>query len=464
MMLWKKTALITAAALLVSTGISGAAVIYQSARYNRKMTVRNYEQQLKVTAYAVGKELNYEPLENFSEAAANAYYHYVVKKYDASAYILIEEGETVCNMTPFDLANPADIRWNAENGYSLIQKNEKQYILITGRKVPTVGKKDYTLVLIQDISLLYEDIRVQAFFYLLIYLSMAAAAVFLVFLMTKKALAPMRELEQAARDISGGKLGRRANIHTQDEIGAMAAAFNGMAAQLENQVKELSLESERRRQMLGSLTHEMKTPMTSIMGYADSLLHVNLKEEQKKRALEHIYHECGRLGRISSKLTNLLGMYDNDSIHMEEVSVKELFERAAALEENNLKSKNMTLQYNCRPDRLRLFVDKDLLISLLINLIDNGIRASEEGGVIFLTAQENRITVCDLGCGIPKEDISRVTEAFYMVDKARSRKAGGSGLGLALCSRIAILHGAQLQIESKLGKGTIVSVVFENRS
>ena len=106
-------------------------------------------------------------------------------------------------------------------------------------------------------------------------------------------------------------------------------------------------------------------------------------------------------------------------------------------------------------------VDRDLFESLLVNLIDNSARASKEGDIIYLAGEKNRILVKDQGCGIPKEEIERVTEAFYMVDKARSRKEGGCGLGLALCARIVALHGARLMIESKLGEGTQISVVFE---
>ncbi len=460
MKLWIKMSIIIAMAMLVSTGISGAAVIYHSVCYNREKTIESYEQQLNSTAYAVSRELEYEPLKNFSEAAANAYYHYVIKKYDDSMYILVEGEQVLCNLTPFDLNNPGDDRWGGTEAYHTIQKLENRYILVMGIRLPVMGEDEYKLVLVRDISNIYEDIRTQAFFYVRIYLAAVLMAVVLVFLMIKKALVPLRELQRAAQAISEGRLERRAKVHTSDEIGDMAAAFNGMAAQIENQVTELSLESERRRQMLGSLTHEMKTPMTSIMGYADSLLHVNLKEAQKESALQHIYTECGRLVRISSKLMSLIGMYDNDSICMEEVSVNDLFSAVAEMEESNLKRKNMTLSYSCHMEKQ--IMDKDLMISLLTNLVDNAVKASETGSNIIMEAKEDRIIVLDFGCGIPEDEIPRVTEAFYMVDKARSRKAGGCGLGLALCSKIAELHGARLTIASRAGEGTEVSVIFGN--
>ena len=164
--------------------------------------------------------------------------------------------------------------------------------------------------------------------------------------------------------------------------------------------------------------------------------------------------------RLSSKLMNLMGLYENDSISMEEISMETLFQRVAQIEKYHLEQMGMTLEVTCSMGKRR--VDRDLFESLLVNLIDNGAKASREGDKIFLESDKNRITVRDQGCGIPEEEIGRVTEAFYMVDKARSRKAGGCGLGLALCVMIARIHGARLEIESKVGQGTAVSVIFSD--
>ncbi len=451
-----KVSLITAATLLVGSAVSGAAVIYHSALYNREQTVENYESQVEATTYAVGKELEYEPLEHFQESTAASYYDYVIRKYGRTNYILIEDDRIVCNRTPFEPVDPSDMRWSDQTA---IQRSGDSYLLIIGRRVPAAVGRDYRLLLVQDISTVYEDIHRQTLLYFMICIGVAIGSGLLVFIVVGRTLSPLRELQCVAQDISGGRLDRRASVRSRDEIGALSVSFNDMADQIEGQMEEISRESEQRRQMLGSLTHEMKTPMTSIMGYADSLLHVNLREEQKERALEHIYEECGRLGRLGSKLMNLMGMYDNDSIHMEEVSVRALFESVARAEESHLRQKQMKLQISCQMDTRRM--DRDLFESLLINLIDNGIKASKEGSLIEMAAEGNCITVRDWGCGIPEDEIPKVTEAFYMVDKARSRREGGSGLGLALCDKIAQLHGAALRIESVPGEGTVVSVVFE---
>jgi len=109
-----------------------------------------------------------------------------------------------------------------------------------------------------------------------------------------------------------------------------------------------------------------------------------------------------------------------------------------------------------------LVMDKDLLSNLLLNLIDNAGKASHSGGIIKLMAQDNTIAVKDYGKGIPQAEIDKITQPFYMVDKSRSKKAGGIGLGLALADEIVRLHGAYLEFESAVGKGTTVKVVFEH--
>lgn len=458
MKLWKKLSLFTIVTLLATMGIFGVVVINNAVIHNQDKTLESYEQQLNLTAYALGRELEDSEIENYNTAAKNSYLNFVMRKYGASDFILIEDDQVVCNQTPFELIDPEDERWASEDTFSIVQRGGGQYILLAAKRVPVVETVVYKLVLVQDISSLYQDIRQQAFFYLLAGLGMAALAVIFIFAMTRSLLKPLRELQRAAEDISGGNLKRRIEKLSKDEIGAVACTFNQMAERMEQQVSDLSMVSERRRQMLGSLTHELKTPMTAIIGYADSLLHVKLKEEQREKALQHIYEECRRLERLSGKLMSLMGMYDNDSIHKQETEMSLLFQEVLHLEEHHLQSQYMKLEITC--EMKKYVVDRDLMVSLLVNLIDNAIHASREGSVIYLTGKDNVITVKDEGTGIPKEEIHRVTEAFYMVDKARSRQEGGSGLGLALCSMIAKLHGATLQIESRMGEGTEVSLIL----
>lgn len=158
-------------------------------------------------------------------------------------------------------------------------------------------------------------------------------------------------------------------------------------------------------------------------------------------------------------MMNLIGLYNDESIHFEEYEVQSLLDRVEALERYHVKEKGMQLVMSCTMGSMPM--DVDLMESLLVNLIDNAIKASRPGDTIDVLAMNHKITVRDWGKGIPPEEIPKITEAFYMVDKSRSKKAGGIGLGLALCKQIAALHHGHLEIESWLDDGTSISVVFD---
>ena len=151
-------------------------------------------------------------------------------------------------------------------------------------------------------------------------------------------------------------------------------------------------------------------------------------------------------------MMNLLELYNNETIHMEKHPVSQLIGKVAELEKYHLKEQGITLE--TRSDDNVLLMDMDLMESLLVNLIDNAMKASKEGDTIYVEAAGTCILVEDHGRGIPAEEIPKITEAFYMVDKSRSKKAGGIGLGLALCTQIVKLHGAKMEIKSKPGVGT----------
>lgn len=458
MKLWQKLSLTMVLVSLLVTGTMGAAMSWYSAHYNEEKTVESYERRVESVALALAAELSGSGVESYSEVTRNSYLDFLLRKYGANQFMLLRGDEVVGNLTPFELADPGQDRFLDNEVESVIQKRGNQYVLVMGRTVLVDGYQRYRLILAQDISEVYADIRNQAFWFAMLCLAGILVMVIFVFFFTKRMLKPLQSLKTAAEQIRSGRLEYRAEVKTEDEIGVVTDAFNEMAAKIEAQIMELSALSEQRRQMLGSMAHELKTPMTSIVGYTDTLLHVNVKEEQRERALWHIYEESRRLERLGSKLMSLIGMYDNESICLEKTDMAALFARVGEAEGLSLAQRGMRLQISCRMKEKK--VDRDLLESLLVNLIDNAAKASEEGAVIYLEGEGNRISVRDQGCGIPKEEIGRVTEAFYMVDRARSRKAGGCGLGLSLCCQIARLHQAQLVIGSEVGKGTTVSVLW----
>lgn len=456
MKLWMKLSLLTMGTLLLAAGIFGGTVIYQTFRYNLSQTIEGYEGQVKANAYGLMQEINHSGMEAFSQQTRASYLKYLVEKYGGRDYMLLQSGLIICNDTDYNLIDRTTSRWQTEEIEYAIQKTEGQHILIMGKVLTTENTGKYQLLLVQDISQIYDDLWNQAVIFLLLLAGVASFAVSIIFWVTRHLLKPLRDLQQTSAAIREGDLDRRVRIRSRDEVATVGTAFNDMADRIQEQVAELEEVSEQRRQLLGSLTHELKTPMTSIIGYSETLLHVKINEEQQKKALEHINRECLRLERLSGKMMNLIGLYDNDSITLTEYPVQTLLDRVYDLEIHHIREKGMHLVISCSMDTLAM--DVDLMESLLVNLIDNAIKASKEEDVIDVIATHDRISVRDRGKGIPQEEIPKITEAFYMVDKSRSKKGGGIGLGLALCQQIAWLHHMHLEIQSTLGQGTTVTL------
>ncbi len=275
-----------------------------------------------------------------------------------------------------------------------------------------------------------------------------------------RALQPMLELKQTAAAIADGAYESRAAVQSGDEIGELVGSFNRMAEKVEEHMETLRETNERQRQLLGALAHELKTPLTAIIGYADTLLTVRLGEKNRERALGYIRSEGRRLSRLSEKMLELTGLYESgeSSLELQKTEVAKLMRQLLSLTEFRRKEQGIRLEAACMPQTLTKEMDQDLVMSLLMNLVDNACKASERDSVIRVTADESGITVADKGRGIPESEVARVTEPFYMVNKSRARSAGSVGLGLALCSQIAAMHGWTLTLTSEEGSGTRVTV------
>lgn len=275
-------------------------------------------------------------------------------------------------------------------------------------------------------------------------------------------MAPLTRLNEAALCVADGNYDIQVPQNGNTELAQLGKSFNQMTAKIKEQIENLSAVNQAQRQLLGSLAHELKTPMTAIIGYADTLLTVRLSKERQERALAYIGNECRRLSRLSVKMLELTGLYETGEFQLTllEVPVTDFLDEARKLTLYRLQEKNLHLKISCEPENLKKPFDKDLMLSVVTNFIDNAVKASEENSRILLQATNDRLTVQDFGKGIPQEDLSKVTDAFYMVDKSRSRANGSVGLGLSLCQKIADLHGYQMKIESTVGEGTKVSVLW----
>ena len=265
---------------------------------------------------------------------------------------------------------------------------------------------------------------------------------------------PLKKLSAAAQVIAGGEFTVRAEEKGNDEFSVLAADFNRMADRLTG-------ETERQKAFTGAFAHEMKTPMTSVIGYADLIRSGMLEGEEAKDAAGTIFSEGKRLESLSAKLLELL-VAGRDGLSLEPCRPGELVRDYVKRNAPLTAEKGIELTEACEEGTAML--DAVLFLSLLGNLAENAARALTGGGHIRLAVNMTEdgflLSVRDDGPGIPEEALAHLTEAFYRVDKARSRKNGGAGLGLTLCERIAELHNGGLSFRSEPGKGTLVTTRF----
>jgi len=313
-----------------------------------------------------------------------------------------------------------------------------------------------------NISSIYERRDAQISIYRWTFLVMTVLCGLLSWMLCTWLTYPLRSLSKASRQLAEGNRSVRVKVVSRDEVGQLSAEFNRMADTLEETIAQMTQTMERQEEFMGSFAHELKTPMTSIIGYADLLRSQELSEPDRREAANYVFSEGKRLESLSLKLLDLL-VLDKDDIPMQLCSPKTLIEAIAKEFRPIMKQQGITLRCSCKQGSWPL--EPDLFKSLLYNLMDNARKAMDQGGQIMIQCdfQEEglRIRVADNGRGMPEEALNRLTEAFYRVDKSRSRAQGGAGLGLSLCKRIADLHNGTIRFTSREGVGTCVTVLLK---
>ena len=229
-----------------------------------------------------------------------------------------------------------------------------------------------------------------------------------------------------------------------------------MALAVENHVAALRERSERQKLFTAAVTHELKTPLTSLLLNVNTLQMVYLPEEKQAVLLESMEHQLHWLDALVRKLLTLLSAKKNAVFSA--ASVPELLSQVRQLSKGVCRKYGVSLETSCCVDTL--LIDADLMCSALVNLVENSAKASAPGQAVSISADETGFTVTDHGRGIPAEDLPRVTEAFYTGDPSRSKASGGFGLGLALVREIAAVHGGTLALESAPGEGTTARIML----
>ncbi len=348
-----------------------------------------------------------------------------------------------------------------QSGYQVYQQKNQYYLTVMSMIDTRLMETEMRLETTVNITHIYKEraqmMRTYRYVMMGVLFGVVILAVVLSYFLTRS----VRHLSKVTRQFADGDLDSRAKVKSRDEVGMLADDFNQMADELQNRVLSLEDQAKRQEEFTAAFAHELKTPLTSIIGYADMLRSMNLTEAERMKASDYIYSQGKRLESLSYKLLELL-VLKKQKFEQVKLDADFLVENVYDLTEVGVREKGITL--NKHVAQGVIYGEKDLLVSLFANLIDNSKKASESGTNIWIKGEQREdgyaITVEDEGRGMTEEELGRITEAFYMVDKSHSRKEGGAGLGMTLCNQIVALHGASWEMESELGRGTCITVIF----
>jgi len=247
-------------------------------------------------------------------------------------------------------------------------------------------------------------------------------------------------------------------MNNQNEIGGVIIVFKNITEQYK--IDKLQ------REFVANVSHELKTPITTIKSYTETLLDGAMEERQiAEDFLNVINSESDRMSRLVSDLLRLSRMdYEQTKWKKEKLNLSESINQTAKKLIIQARNKNVTMHVSQIPNDMNIYFDRDGFEQVLLNIAGNAVKYTPENGNVWINAYRNNnsinISIKDDGIGIPKEDQARVFERFYRVDKARSRELGGTGLGLSIAKQIAEAHNCKLTINSELNKGTEINITI----
>jgi len=329
------------------------------------------------------------------------------------------------------------------------------YIMVGGM----ITQSDTTLyfVVATDITAVVAQRAYMAQSFVQIYSFTLLLSMVMILILSAFITRPIKKMNKAAAQIAQGRYNQRLHISRGDEIGELSNSFNQMADAIEEKIHELLENARQKEDFVANFAHELKTPLTSVIGYADMIYQKTLPPNQAKDAALYILNEGLRLESLSLKLMDLIVLNRQDFI-LEEMSAGELFQDISGSLKPMLDDNGVKLNLKIQPAYIN--VEYDLFKTLMFNLIDNAVKAGCT--VIEINGKQRKntysISVIDNGRGMPEPELTRITEAFYTVDKSRSRRQHGAGIGLALVSKIAEIHGSALTFNSAENVGTAVRI------
>lgn len=438
--------------LAISLALCGIILLDAAATNSIKSAEQGAQGELSMLNVSYENVLKELTSSSMGEAVQRSIAVYLFRQYisSQSQFSLMRNGEILYNNSDYAIETILQGESN-----KTIHVDGKWLYLATDEEL-MLNNTSYQIFITRDVTDVYQGIYTLRLQFIAICLGTFILSAVIIMLCTFRALQPLKTLQKSAAAIANGIYDQRIGIHGRDEIAELGKSFNKMADAVQQNIEKITATAEERKLLLGALTHELKTPMTAIIGYSEYLQKSRLTVAQREEAIDFIHLESQRLERLTQKMMRLITLTDGESVQLSIVPVKQLFtmiERTVLVTAKE-RGVNVTMDF----ESVYYNMDVDLIASVIINLFDNACAAGAKN--VHINATQAGVTVSDDGCGIPSKALELITQPFYRIDKARSRKHGNAGLGLALVQRIAELHRAGLIIESEENKGTRIIFSF----
>lgn len=349
------------------------------------------------------------------------------------------------------------LKLNRRN-YIIREVDKKTYIFVSSNII--LKNRQYIFSCAKNIQSLYDENFSQILFLLKMNIVITIILVGMTYISSKYLMRPIKALIESSTEISKGSFENQIEVVTSDELGILTKNFNKMSNSLKiNFLKMQEMINERER-FIRNFTHEIKTPLTSIIGYSDFLRRIEYDQKNFSKSLEYIYNEGKRLELLRSKMMDLI-LSENNKAELELGSVKEKIE--IAIDSMRLVLKEKDIQIEIIGFDFEIKMEKNLFVTMITNIIDNSIRASDNHSkiVVKLIKNERKIEIIDYGIGIERSKLAKIKEPFFVGDVSRKKKDnGGFGLGLSIVEQIVRIHFAEIEIESEINKGTSIRILF----
>lgn len=472
MRFWQKIFLISLAVLTVAVNTIAYLLIGNNHQLNKEKEIKSSVDEYSIVVSSFQTNVLYERYRSSEAELDDTQITQIAREFSYlftldNLYIQLNKGEERV-FSNFTRDLPDNLYENVNqlsegDARVLIRRDDDSRVYLYITSPVTIQSSNYFFTTIKDITNIYDVKNDQLRFFSVLGPIVSVVVAFIMLILSKLLTSRINRLRKSTMKVANGEY-NAIEIKSKDEIGELTADFNTMTEAVKQKVEKLEDIASERKVFIDNMTHEMKTPLTSIIGFSDLLRSARLDDETVHDYAESIYKEGKYLKSISSKLMDLILLRQKPE--MTEIDVPRLVEEIDESVRPIASSRQVA--FSAASVEAKLVCDRELIKSLLYNLIDNAVKASQPGTCVTLNAYFTQdgvmeFSIADQGSGIPKEELDKIFEPFYRVDKARSRKYGGAGLGLALCMEIAHAHAATLEIESEVGRGTVIRLRFDGK-